>query len=174
MMQAIIYHLETGEILRTVNTRQPALQCGPGEGWLEGEADADAHYVAAGCLLAKRALTLSVTDHGISGLPHGQGAVVLIDGQQYPVDSGYISFAFTQPGPYRARVVSPGYCSVTVELAGQQSAGDGSVPHAASYVARRVEEYPDVRDQLDAIMKGGADLEAMRQRVLAVKAKYPK
>jgi len=38
----------------------------------------------------------------------------------------------------------------------------------------RVKNYPRISDQLDAIWKGGEEMEAMRQRVLAVKAKWPK
>lgn len=43
-----------------------------------------------------------------------------------------------------------------------------------SYQTLRQEAYPSVAEQLDALWKGGADAEAMRQRVLAVKVKYPK
>jgi hypothetical protein len=46
-------------------------------------------------------------------------------------------------------------------------------PNLLYHQARR-REYPDVRDQLDALWKGGADLEAMRQKVMAVKEKFPK
>jgi hypothetical protein len=42
------------------------------------------------------------------------------------------------------------------------------------YAQRRKEDYPDIRDQLDAIWKGGADAELMRQKILAVKDQYPK
>ena len=43
-----------------------------------------------------------------------------------------------------------------------------------SYQALRQAAYPSVTEQLDALWKGDDDAEAMRQRVLAVKAKYPK
>ena len=43
-----------------------------------------------------------------------------------------------------------------------------------AYRERRAKEYPPIEDQLDAIWKGGQDTEAMRQQILAVKAKYPK
>lgn len=42
------------------------------------------------------------------------------------------------------------------------------------YAGKRREAYPPIADQLDAIWKGGAEMEAMRLRVLAVKAKFPK
>jgi len=42
------------------------------------------------------------------------------------------------------------------------------------YAELRRNDYPDLREQLDAIWKGGADLEAMREQVLAVKARFPK
>ncbi len=44
---------------------------------------------------------------------------------------------------------------------------------ATAYKEKRSAEYPSVGDQLDAIWKGGADMELMRQTILAVKAKYP-
>lgn len=42
------------------------------------------------------------------------------------------------------------------------------------YVALRVAEYPSAGDQLGAILKGGAELEAIQAKVQAVKDKYPK
>jgi hypothetical protein len=42
------------------------------------------------------------------------------------------------------------------------------------YAELRRNDYPDIGDQLDALWKGGADLEAMRQKILGVKSKYPK
>lgn len=42
------------------------------------------------------------------------------------------------------------------------------------YAELRRNEYPDIKDQLDALWKGGEALEAMRQKVLDVKGKYPK
>jgi hypothetical protein len=43
-----------------------------------------------------------------------------------------------------------------------------------NYSALRGREYPPIAEQLDALWKGGKDLEAMRQQVMAVKEKYPK
>jgi hypothetical protein len=34
--------------------------------------------------------------------------------------------------------------------------------------------YPDVREQLDAIWKGGSEMEKMRRQVVGVKELYPK
>lgn len=45
---------------------------------------------------------------------------------------------------------------------------------APSYADQRRAEYPVIGDQLDAIWKGGADADAMRASVQAVKKKYPK
>ncbi len=42
------------------------------------------------------------------------------------------------------------------------------------YRELRRNEYPALADQLDAIWKGGQAEEEMRQKVLAVKEKYPK
>lgn len=43
-----------------------------------------------------------------------------------------------------------------------------------SYAEARRAEYPSIEDQLDALWKGGAEAEALRKRVQAVKAKHPK
>ena len=43
-----------------------------------------------------------------------------------------------------------------------------------TYAEKRRAEYPAIGDQLDAVWKGGADAEAMRAQIMAVKAKYPK
>lgn len=42
-----------------------------------------------------------------------------------------------------------------------------------SYAEKRAAEYPPLVDQIEAIIKGGEDLEAMRLEVQAVKDKYP-
>jgi predicted nuclease with TOPRIM domain len=45
---------------------------------------------------------------------------------------------------------------------------------AKEYQRQRAPEYPDIKDQLDAIWKGGDAYEEMLTRVMEVKAKYPK
>ena len=47
-------------------------------------------------------------------------------------------------------------------------------PRQLDYREKRLLAYPPIVDQLDAIWKGGAEAEAMRAQVQAVKAKYPK
>ena len=47
-------------------------------------------------------------------------------------------------------------------------------PEIPDYYAKRRAEYPTLGDQMDEQWKGGDAAEAMRQKVLAVKAKYPK
>jgi hypothetical protein len=43
-----------------------------------------------------------------------------------------------------------------------------------NYAELRRDEYPDIREQLDALWKGDVALEEMRQRIMDVKARYPK
>lgn len=43
-----------------------------------------------------------------------------------------------------------------------------------SYADKRLMDYPPIGDQLDALWKGGAEAEAMKAKIQAVKAKYPK
>jgi uncharacterized coiled-coil DUF342 family protein len=45
---------------------------------------------------------------------------------------------------------------------------------AKEYQRQRAPEYPNIKDQLDAIWKGGDAYEEMLARVMEVKAKYPK
>jgi len=45
---------------------------------------------------------------------------------------------------------------------------------AHAYIAKRVAEYPNIGDQLDALWKGGDAQTEMLAKVMAVKAKYPK
>ena len=46
--------------------------------------------------------------------------------------------------------------------------------HSTPYEFRRKNAYPKIEDQLDALWKGGLDLEVMKKKVLAVKAKHLK
>tara|TARA_B100000949_G_C14071297_1_gene361895 strand:+ start:68 stop:370 length:303 start_codon:yes stop_codon:yes gene_type:complete len=48
-----------------------------------------------------------------------------------------------------------------------------NVPEA-KYRKDRRNEYPPVGDQLDALWRGGADAEEMKEIINSVKAKYPK
>lgn len=45
---------------------------------------------------------------------------------------------------------------------------------ANSYRGKRAKAYPPIGDQLDAIMKGGDEFNAMKKRIDAIKAQYPK
>ena len=47
-------------------------------------------------------------------------------------------------------------------------------PDFPDYYAKRREEYPSLADQLDAYWKGGTNTSAMKQRIAAIKSKYPK
>ena len=46
--------------------------------------------------------------------------------------------------------------------------------NAKEYQRQRAPEYPDIKDQLDAIWKGGDAYDEMLAKVMAVKDKYPK
>jgi hypothetical protein len=43
-----------------------------------------------------------------------------------------------------------------------------------SYIKNRMSEYPPISEQLDALWKGGKESEEMKNKILAIKAKYPK
>jgi hypothetical protein len=43
-----------------------------------------------------------------------------------------------------------------------------------SYAEKRALEYPPIGDQMDAFWKGGSEAEAMKAKINAIKAKYPR
>ena len=53
-----------------------------------------------------------------------------------------------------------------------QEGADGELYE--NYQALRRVAYPSIADQLDAIWKGGADMEAMRTTIMGIKDKYKK
>ena len=57
---------------------------------------------------------------------------------------------------------------------GSRAAVSAVVRVKVDYREKRRPEYPPIEEQLDAIWKGGAEMDAMRLRVLAVKARFPK
>jgi len=67
--------------------------------------------------------------------------------------------------------IPPGVISQEEDVAERS---DGGLAASDDHISLRRAAYPPVRDQLDAFWKGGADADAMRERVLAVKAQYPK
>lgn len=62
------------------------------------------------------------------------------------------------------------------ELAALEAVVAGYTYQAPPYEYRRLRAaaYPPIGDQLDALWKGGAEAEAMKAQILAVKAAYPK
>lgn len=68
-----------------------------------------------------------------------------------------------------------GKTPITQEEANKIRADKDAAAYAAlSYAEKRRREYPPIGDQLDAFWKGGAEAEAMKAKVQAVKNKYPK
>ena len=61
-----------------------------------------------------------------------------------------------------------------IELREVVQDADGAWRCASDYYNLRRVAYPDVRDQLDALFKGGEEAEAMSARIAAVKELYPK
>ena len=47
-------------------------------------------------------------------------------------------------------------------------------PTYPDYYALRSREYPDLKEQLDAVFKGGDALEDMRLKITEIKSRYPK
>jgi hypothetical protein len=81
----------------------------------------------------------------------------------------YGGLIWNEPPVYEGGQTQPTKEEVTQEVARLQAEYD-----AKEYQRQRAPEYPDIKDQLDAIWKGGDAYEEMLARVMEVKAKYPK
>lgn len=99
--------------------------------------------------------TLALGEACIHPLP--PGTVAMVNGQR---SRGELTIPTGQPG------------KVFVEWRGARHGS--AVVEVRDYAAARRAEYPSLADQLDAFWKGGAEVEAMRARVLAVKDRHPK
>lgn len=80
-----------------------------------------------------------------------------------------------------ARLYSPNSDGDHVELEAEAEAAQRAewAANAAekaktNYIELRRAEYPPLPDQVDALLKGGPEADAMRAKVQAVKDKYPK
>lgn len=67
-------------------------------------------------------------------------------------------------------LVAPGSSKI---VGGAVLVNEAFVP-TPDYIKARRAEYPPIADQIDTLWKGGAEMEQMRQRIMAVKAKHPK
>ncbi|MBV8156911.1 MAG: hypothetical protein JO278_04590 [Dyella sp.] len=78
--------------------------------------------------------------------------------------SGYTNAAIRDVPPFDG--------AAAVETEQLLPVDDGRAP--PTYAHLRLEAYPSIGDQLDALWRGGPALDAMREQILAVKARYPK
>lgn len=95
-----------------------------------------------------------------------------------PVIAGVVELRVTYPEAVRVVLWHPAYrmAEVSVECSPDDVLkGDGVIVDVPQDYARlRKAAYPPIGDQLDAILKGGAELQAMQARVAGVKARFPK
>ena len=48
------------------------------------------------------------------------------------------------------------------------------INHIVDPIKKRIENYPKIEDQLDALWKGGDELDKMKAKIRKVKEDYPK
>ena len=82
-------------------------------------------------------------------------------------------------GFFPGQAVPPGMIEISDEehrqlIAAKHEQHNQSIFDSLPWDQKRKNAYPPIGDQLDALWKGGAALEEMRQRILDVKSKYPK
>lgn len=75
---------------------------------------------------------------------------------------------------YDKVVTNPVPPGVTKKRESIVAAEDGGRFAKSDHAGLRRAHYPSLADQLDALWKGGDEAEAMRERVAAVKRKFPK
>jgi hypothetical protein len=61
-----------------------------------------------------------------------------------------------------------------LNLAEIQSAKDAHAPVENDYITDRIQNYPEIGDQLDALYHAGVFPEEMTAKIQGVKDKYPK
>jgi hypothetical protein len=98
--------------------------------------------------------------------------VYLLDGKLIGVGDWVCLFEPDEDGNLIASNPLPeGAVEADVALA---ATARGSIVLADDYEALRYDEYPPMRDQLDALWKGGDAATEMAAQVQAIKDKYPK
>lgn len=100
-MNYIVYHADTGEIIRSVQCSPDIvhLQCGDDHVWIEGTSvDDTLFWVDDDQVVARPIFDIMVEGSVISGVPFG--ATVTIEGQDYEADGDDIEFEPSIPGTY--------------------------------------------------------------------------
>lgn len=122
--------------------------------------------------------TPTIEGNRLTDLP--PGTVVVIQAERIVVDSGTLDIEAEFGAAERVTVMAPGQKMAEVTIPcktgkpNREIAGAHQHKLKQTYALSRRGAYPPIEDQLDAVFKGGAEFEAMRERVMAVKAKFPK
>lgn len=110
-----------------------------------------------------------IKGNAISGLPDGTE----ITRPYELLATGDVTFAVDYDETIKLVLFHPHYHPLAVTLECSADAR-GDVKIEQDVLQMRAKAYPDIRDQLDALWKGGKDADEMKARVLDVKAKLPK
>lgn len=172
------YDRETGEFLRgrTIDFGRQPIVTRANEDWKAGRHDRTCCRVdvATGEIVPLHDFAPVVSGNRISGLPEGTKAVFDLEWKIVGADGVlHVNVAWPQTVTVHLTRALYNYAQVTLDCTPEGSAPAGhELPQ--QYDRLRMAAYPDVRDGLDAMVKGGADWEAYRQKCLQVKEKFPK
>lgn len=151
----------TGAILRTtmaVKAGEEQCRCRKGESWVRGDWDAARWRIdlANGKPAPLLEYDLTITPNRLSGIP--EGAQLLCQGRDVPVEGGVATFAANLPQDAEVMLHHPLYGSIEITV----PCGLGGEGFALDQDYRRLRESEQrpVKDQLDDIMRG---LEAVSQ-----------
>lgn len=119
---------------------------------------------------------MKVEPNRLSGIP--EGAKVIVNGERAEPVKGELLIAVDSDEAVDVRVYREdedvAVFAVPCTPAGNPAKGGHRVLQDYARLRLGAEGYPSIADQLDALWKGGAEEAAMRARVAAVKARFPK
>lgn len=111
-MNYLVYSTHSGEIMRRVSCESAAIdaQVGPHEGWIEGDADDETHYVAFGAIAARPAITPPAETARMGDavpLVVPPGSAMTVNGALHVAESADVELVFETDGAFLVEIAPP-------------------------------------------------------------------